>query len=131
VIPLLENARKLEQKLEQNVSALQARVAAGADQLQHLLEEESANLDNDTRRLDALDQSARLLAGEVAMKNFAVVRDRLRSIVLRADVGVVQQAWQVREEQINRLQKLQRQRAVEEQNLDDELREVLDEAGDP
>ncbi|HVZ36820.1 MAG TPA: hypothetical protein VG963_30555 [Polyangiaceae bacterium] len=131
VIPLLENARGLEQKLEQNLAALQARVAAGADQLQHLLEEESANLDNDTRRLDALDQSARQLAGEVALKNFAGVRDRLRSIVLRADVGVVQQAWQVREEQLNRLQKLQRQRAVEEQNLDDELREVLDEAGDP
>jgi hypothetical protein len=56
------------------------------------------------------------------------VRDRLKGIVLRADVGVVQQAWELREEQQSRLRGLQRQRALEEQNLDDEMREVFDEA---
>ena len=64
------------------------------------------------------------------MKNFSNVRDRLKGIVLRADVGIVQQAWELREEQQLRLRDLQRQRALEEQNLDDELREVIDDAGD-
>jgi hypothetical protein len=42
----------------------------------------------------------------------------------------VQQAWELREEQQTRLRGLQRQRAVEEQNLDNELREVFDDAGE-
>jgi hypothetical protein len=57
-----------------------------------------------------------------------LVRDRLKSIVLRADTGIVQQAWEVREEQRLRVNNLQRERAREEQNLNDELREVLDDA---
>jgi hypothetical protein len=64
------------------------------------------------------------------MRSFTNVRDHLKGIVLRADVGIVQQAWELREEQQTRLQGLQRQRAVEEQNLDDELREVFDDAGE-
>jgi len=64
------------------------------------------------------------------MRSFANVRDHLKGIVLRADVGIVQQAWELREEQQQRLQNLQRQRALEEQNLDDELREVFDDAGE-
>ena len=64
------------------------------------------------------------------MRSFASVRDHLKGIVLRADVGIVQQAWELREEQQQRLQDLQRQRALEEQNLDDELREVFDDAGE-
>jgi hypothetical protein len=80
--------------------------------------------------LVALDEEARRLVGEVAMKNFASVRDRLKTIVLRADVGIVQQAWELREEQQERLRGLQRQRATEEMNLRDELREVSDDAGE-
>jgi len=82
------------------------------------------------QNLDGLDQQARLLVGEIAMKNFGLVRDRLKSIVLRADVGIVQEAWEVREEQALRVRNLQRERAREEQTLNDELREVLDDAED-
>jgi hypothetical protein len=64
------------------------------------------------------------------MKNFGLVRDRLKSVVLRAAVGIVQQAWEVREDQRRRLRSLQRERAREEQNLNDELREVIDDAED-
>ncbi len=68
---------------------------------------------------------------ERALKQAALwdeVRDKLKSIVLRADVGIVQQAWEVREEQRTRVLNLQRERAREEQSLNDELREVLDDA---
>jgi hypothetical protein len=50
---------------------------------------------------------------------------------LRADVGIVQQAWELREEQMRRVRNLQRERAREEQDLNDELQEVLDDAEDP
>lgn len=64
------------------------------------------------------------------MKNFALVRDRLKSVVLRADVGIVQEAWEVREEQRVRVRNLQRERSREENSLNDELREVLDDAAE-
>jgi tetratricopeptide (TPR) repeat protein len=130
VTPILADAHGLEQTLEEKLAALEASVAAQSEQLQRLVDEESGHIEQYTQRLDALDQHARLLVGEVAMRSFANVRDHLKGIVLRADVGIVQQAWELREEQQTRLQDLQRQRALEEQNLDDELREVFDDAGE-
>jgi hypothetical protein len=62
------------------------------------------------------------------MKAFAAVRERLKGIVLRSDVGIVQEAWEEREEQGLRVRTLQRERAHEEQMLNDELREVLEDA---
>ncbi len=129
LIPMLAEARALEERLRETEAALEGQVAEGAERLRQLVSEESERLEGFTQRLDALDQHARLLVGEVAMKNFSNVRDRLEGIVLRADVGIVQQAWELREEQQRRLRDLQRQRALEEQNLDDELREVIDDAG--
>jgi hypothetical protein len=43
-------------------------------------------------------------------------------------VGIVQEAWEEREEQGLRVRQLQRERAHEEQMLNDELREVLEDA---
>jgi tetratricopeptide (TPR) repeat protein len=128
--PVLAEAATLEHSLEQTLAGLEAKVQAGAEQLQRLVDEESLRIDQYTQKLDALDQHARLLVGEVAMRSFGNVRDHLKGIVLRADVGIVQQAWELREEQQGRLQDLQRQRGLEEQNLDDELREVFDDAGE-
>ena len=105
--------------------ALERRLVAHGISLAPAAEEEKG--DNFQQ---VLDQQARLLVGEIAMKNFALVRDRVKNIVLRADVGIVQQAWEVREEQRVRVRNLQRERAREEQNLNDELREVLDDSED-
>jgi tetratricopeptide (TPR) repeat protein len=116
----LEAARgKLERQALEQAQALRAKIAA-----------EVASLETYSQNLDSLDQQARLLVGEIAMKNFALVRDRVKNIVLRADVGIVQQAWEVREEQRVRVRNLQRERSREEQNLNDELREVLDDSED-
>jgi hypothetical protein len=51
--------------------------------------------------------------------------------VLRADVGVTEQAWEVREEELARVRNLQTERSREEQLLDEELKEVLDDSADP
>jgi predicted rRNA methylase YqxC with S4 and FtsJ domains len=45
--------------------------------------------------------------------------------VLRADVGIVQQAWEVREQHRERVRELQRVRSTEEQKLNDEMKEVM------
>ncbi len=81
-------------------------------------------------RLEELDGQARMLVGEVMMRNFGFVRDRLKSMILRADVGITQQAWEVREDQITRVRTLSRERAQQERILREELNEVLDDAGE-
>jgi hypothetical protein len=64
------------------------------------------------------------------MRNFQLVRDRLANIVLRADVGVTEQAWELREEELTRVKNLQLERSRSEQQLNEELREVLDDMGE-
>ena len=119
-----------EQRLEAQRGKLEKQALEQAQLLRQKIAAEVASLETYAQNLDSLDQQARLLVGEIAMRNFALVRDRVKNIVLRADVGIVQQAWEVREEQRVRVRNLQRERAREEQNLNDELREVLDDAED-
>ncbi|MEZ4224102.1 MAG: tetratricopeptide repeat protein [Polyangiaceae bacterium] len=126
---LLARADRVEDSLEGTKSRLEREAEERSRGLKEAVDREVANIEKYAGDLDELDQQARLLIGEVAMKNFGLVRDRLKSVVLRADVGIVQQAWEVREEQRHRVRNLQRERAREEQNLNDELREVLDDAG--
>ena len=64
------------------------------------------------------------------MRNFGLVRDRLKNLVLRSDVGITEEAWEVREDQITRVRGLQRERTREEKVLREELNEVLDDAGE-
>ncbi len=126
--PLLGRIDIDEQRLEVTRAKLEKQALEQAEQLRVKIAAEVVSLETYAQNLDALDQQARLLVGEIAMKNFALVRDRVKNIVLRADVGIVQQAWEVREEQRLRVRNLQRERAREEQNLNDELREVLDDS---
>jgi tetratricopeptide (TPR) repeat protein len=126
--PTLARADTLELSLEAKRSEMERTAAEKAEVLKKQIATELSALEAHSARLDQLDQEARLIVGEVAMRNFARVRDRLKSIVLRADIGIVQEAWEQREEQRHRVRNLQRERAREEQMLNDELREVLEDA---
>lgn len=128
--PLLGRADTIEARLNSRRKELESEASVAAEKMLHVVSAEAGNIESSADRLDSLDQQARLLVGEVAMRNFGLVRDRLKSVVLRADVGIVQQAWELREEQMRRVRNLQRERAREEQNLNDELQEVLDDAED-
>ena len=96
-----------------------------------MVRSETQNVVRYSLELSALDKEARVLVGAVAMRNFKRARERLRNIVLRADVGIVQEAWEVREEQITRVRTLKVERARNEQRLQEELDEVLDDSADP
>ncbi len=128
--PLLLRADVIESRLDAQMRGIDEQAGVDARVLQRKVDAEVAILETSAQQLDTLDQQARLLVGEVAMKNFGLVRDRLKSVVLRADVGIVQQAWEVREEQRVRVRNLQRERSREETSLNDELREVLDDAAE-
>jgi tetratricopeptide (TPR) repeat protein len=127
---VLMQARNVEDKLVAAFAQLEQQVGARIGEVRAKIDAERAKMVGFQTQLDGLDGEARQLVGEVARRNFGFVRDKLRGIVLRADVGITEQAWEVREEELDRVHNLQAERAREEQLLDEELREVLDDSGD-
>lgn len=125
----LEASRAVEDRLVQQFAELERQVQARLGEVQAKVETERLKINGYNMQLGGLDREAHALVGEVAKRNFLFVRDKLRGIVLRADVGITEQAWEVREEELDRVHSLQTERAREEQLLDEELREVLDDSG--
>ncbi len=130
ITPLLQQARSEEDKLTAAFQQLQTEVDSRIGQLREKIDAERVKIDGFNITLGAYDTEAKQLVGEVAKRNFEIVREKLRNIVLRADVGITEQAWEVREEELDRVHNLQTERAREEQLLDEELREVLDDSGE-
>lgn len=126
----LEEAGAVEDQLVAQFAELERQVASKVREVEAKIEAERVKIDAYNMQLGALEREAHTLVGEVAQRNFRFVRDKLRGIVLRADVGITEQAWEVREEQLERVYNLQSERAREEHLLEEELREVLDDGGD-
>jgi len=131
VSPVLSTIRSEEDRLTVLLHGLETQVAARTQELQAKIDLEATHIDGYEKELAVLDGQAHDLVGHVAERNFGLVRDRLRGIVLRADIGVTAQAWEVREEESARVRTLLGERAREEQVLDEELREVLDDDANP
>lgn len=131
VAPVLSRADALDKRIERALVAINGQVVKRVAELRSLVRAETQNVVRYSLQLSTLDKEARVLVGAVAMRNFKRARERLRSIVLRADVGIVQEAWEVREEQITRVRTLKVERARNEQRLQEELDEVLDDSADP
>ena len=128
--PLLLKADDTEAQVEGALKRLHELVTGKVLELRGLVKKETQNIVTYSFALEALDAEARLVVGGVAMRNFATVRDRLRNIVLRADVGITEEAWEVRESQQTRVRRLKVEKARTESRLQEELDEVLDDSGD-
>lgn len=128
---VLAEARQYESQLRAALDQLDGHVRDKSTEMDRKVETERANIGKYQQQLDALDNEARDLVGHVAQRNFGLVRDKLRNIVLRADVGITEQAWEVREEELDRVRSLQTERARQEQVLDEELKEVRDDGVEP
>lgn len=124
--PLLIKISTLEGRLSSLRSQLNAQGSSRGEEVRQLVNQEAAAVESYASKLDTMDQHARLLVGHVARNNLIKARDRIKGVVMRADVGLVQQAWELREEQRYRVRDLLRERAQEERLINDELREVLD-----
>lgn len=130
IAPILSRIVKTEGQLDSFITQLDSVILAKSEEMRVVLDTETQSIEMYASRLDTMDQHARLLVGEVAKNNFVRAQERLRDVVMRADVGLVQQAWEVREEQKFRVFDLLRERAQEDRLINDELREVLDDSED-
>ncbi len=128
--PLMSRIATLEGRMTSLRAQLDAQAASRGEEVRQVVNQEADAIESYASKLDTMDQHARLLVGEVAQNNLIKARDRIKGVVMRADVGLVQQAWEVREEQRYRVRDLLRERAQEERLINDELREVLDDEED-
>ena len=130
VAPLLATAADGDAKVEAAMAELERQISKKTQEFRETVNRETTAMVGYQVRLDELDSQARTVVGEVAMRNFGLVRDRLKSIVLRADVGITEEAWEVREEQMTRVRNLEVERARADRVLKEELNEVLDDSGE-
>ncbi len=131
VTPLLQKADGVDTQLEGALASIDRTVMAKTGELRKIVQRETVNIVDYSLKLEDLDAEAREVVGGVAARNFGRVRDRLKNIVLRADVGITEEAWELREEQLTRVRRLKIERARGQQRLREELEEVLDDTEDP
>lgn len=129
--PVLQEAEDGDKRVLTALGALEQEVARRSTEVRTVMEQETVALVGYEVELEKLDRESRGVVGEVARRNFGTVRDRLHNIVLRADVGITEQAWEVREEQMTRVRSLRVERVREEKLLKEELDEVLEDSATP
>lgn len=129
--PVLANLNTEEDRLIAVFERLDQKVSVAAQEVIAKIEAERVKVTGYETQLSALDGESRVLVGEVARKNFGQVLQKLETLVVRADIGLTEHAWEVREEEMYRVRLLQTERAHQETALEEELHEVLDEASEP
>lgn len=128
--------RSLVSRLDQAEASLDGRereirdiAEERANDIRVQVREESQNVVGYRQALTELEAETEEVVGAVTYANFRQVQQRFYDLVLRADVGRIDVAWQRREEHRMRVEMLTRDRAREMQALDDEFREIMDETG--
>jgi tetratricopeptide (TPR) repeat protein len=122
--PVLARARATEDRARSQLAGIDAEVDKHVAGIRAQLDAEAAALDAYKDQLAKFDDEARLVVGEVAKRNFGLVRDKLTTLVMRAEVGIVDQAWNEREVRKLILRDRQVEMKEAERLLDDELRQI-------
>ena len=99
-----------------DATAIRAEVAA-----------ERQRLDEAAGELEVVQQDTKNLVGRIALDSFRQVRGQFYDLVLKADVGMVDVAWQRKRERIEKIQQLATQKAADLSGIEDDYKAVLQE----
>ena len=127
----LLRANGAQAKLDARDAEIDSIVAERVAHMNSVLDEESQKLVGYRSRLGELEQDAVIVVGGVAYANYRKVQRRFYDLVLRADVGIVDVAWAIREQHRLNAERLTRDRARSLKALADEYRDITDEAETP
>lgn len=137
---ILENAGRLPRnavsllarldEVERRARAFDERLSGNVDRrintIRAQMEEEQARVAGYRQRLAQLEAEAADVVGHLVLQNFQSVRLHFYQIVMRADLGLVDVAWEQREEHNNRARMLAEEQEREIGALNDEFREVTE-----
>jgi len=125
---LFSRLDRAESLLDQHDGRVDAVLEERTGEMRAIVDEESEKLEGYRLALAQLEGETEEVVGAITYANFSNVRQRFYDLVLRADVGRIDVAWQRREEHRARVDILTRERNREMQILDDEFRDIMDEA---
>lgn len=122
--PVLARARAVEDKAISTLKSLDSQIEKQLTAIRATLDAEQAALNGYREQLAKFDDEAREVVGEVAKRNFGLVKDKLVGLVMRAERGIIDQAWNEREVRKMILRDRQVELKDAERLLDDELKQI-------
>ncbi|MFZ5440548.1 MAG: tetratricopeptide repeat protein [Myxococcota bacterium] len=115
----------LRERVTRSKTIVRDRVAQKAQKLREQVLLEQQLLEGYRTEAAAVTGETRNLVGRIAFDSFKRVRQSFYDLVLKADVGVVDVAFQRKQDKTTQIQKLASQKDRELKQLDDEFKEVL------
>ncbi len=101
-------------------------VAEKAEQLKDAVTKEAQAIEEYSQAINKTREEAKLVVGEIAAAELHGVEKRFADIVLRADVGIIDVAWALKEERTHEISRRVNDQRRELQMLDAEFQEVLE-----
>lgn len=117
---------QVELQLDLDDQRVETVVVERVREMRTVLDDEDGKLDGYRQRLSELEGESEVVVGGIALDNFRKVQKRFYDLVLRADVGIIDVSWAVREEHRMRAETLTRERARSIKALEDEYRDIMD-----
>lgn len=114
-------------ELEEFRARVELQVTKQAEDLRAQVLREQGLVQRYVADLGDIGREARTLVDEVALSSLGDVREKFHNIVLRADVGVVDVAWALKEKETQRINRRVDEQQREVRVLDEEFSEVLEE----
>ncbi|MEZ4265162.1 MAG: tetratricopeptide repeat protein [Myxococcota bacterium] len=111
-------------RLDQVIGAIDGNVSAQTADLLTQIRAASGELDDYGVDASQYELSGRELAREVGQQLFAEAQNRMKTVVLKAEVGLIDVAWQRKREMTDEIQKLNQERAEKLTKLDRTLKEM-------
>lgn len=119
------DADALKERVTRSKGIVRERVARRAQKLREQVLLEQQLIEGYAAETQAVTGETRNLVGRIAFDSFRRVRQSFYDLVLKADVGVVDVAFQRKQDKTSGIQKLAGQKDRELKQLDDEFKEVL------
>jgi tetratricopeptide (TPR) repeat protein len=119
------DAQAVRDRVQRSKDIIRQRVQRRAQQLREQVMLEQTLIDDYTKETESVTGETRNLVGRIAFDSFKRVRQSFYDLVLKADVGVVDVAFQRKQDKTGSIQKLAGQKDRELKALDEEFKEVL------
>ncbi len=119
------DALAVRERVQRAKQVIRERVGAKAQKLRDQVLAEQRLIETYSQETDAVTGETRNLVGRIAFDSFRRVRQSFYDLVLKADVGVVDVAFQRKQDKTAQIQKLAAQKDHELKQLDEEFKEVL------
>ena len=119
--------RSLQKQLRGFFTLLRRLISQYSVRMQKKVREEKLKVNRYEQQVSGLRNRAKRLASRIAYNAFLSARSKIKRLVLRADVGLIDVVWQEKQTTQSKIRKLSKERNSELRVLDSEFKDILQE----